>query len=67
MNPLLMLTGEEYQAISWCELHERIGDALRAQLGASRTTAIFIAPDGSVTRFTEDDLPGKGDDSRQYQ
>lgn len=66
VNSLLMLTGAEYQAISWCELLKRIVKALCAQLGASRTAAIFIAPDGSIRRFTADDLPGRGDDSRQH-
>lgn len=54
-NPLLTLTGEEYQSISWVELYDRIGAALRQQLGESRTAAVFFAPDGTVRRFTEDD------------
>jgi hypothetical protein len=58
MNPLLMLTGEEYDTISWIELHERIGAALRTQLSTPRTMMVFLAPDGTVRRFTDEEIPG---------
>ncbi|MBI2761351.1 MAG: hypothetical protein HYX51_08005 [Chloroflexi bacterium] len=57
VDPLIVLTGDEYESITWPALHERIGEALRRQLGEPRTTAIFIAPDGTTRRFTEDNLP----------
>ncbi|MEE8583651.1 MAG: hypothetical protein V3T83_02245, partial [Acidobacteriota bacterium] len=35
-NPLLVLTGKEYAAISFVELHDRICDALRGQRPENR-------------------------------
>lgn len=60
-NPLLVLTGEEYAAIRFEDLFERIGAALRERLGLSRTVAIFHRPDGKRMRFTEADLAPEGE------
>jgi hypothetical protein len=63
VNPLLVLTGQEYATVSFGELHERICDALRGD--RPRFVAEFWAPEGTVRLMFEDGesqeipLPGK--------
>lgn len=51
-NPLLVLTGEEYNKISFAELHSRICDKLRGD--NPRVFGQMIEPDGSIRILYED-------------
>jgi hypothetical protein len=51
-DPLLVLTGDEYAACTFAELHERICTALRG--GRPRLMMQFLRPDGSVQLRFED-------------
>jgi hypothetical protein len=55
VNPLLVLTGEEYESIKWTELFDRICHAIARHTGVARTTAVYFAPDGTITRLVEED------------
>ncbi|MEW6752558.1 MAG: hypothetical protein AB1505_16470 [Candidatus Latescibacterota bacterium] len=55
IDPLLVLTGREYAAITFAELHERLCDALRGS--RPRAVAGFLGPDGQVQTFFDDDVP----------
>jgi hypothetical protein len=52
VDPLLVLTGDEYEKSTFSELHGRIGDPLRG----SRAEVVMEAwrPDGSVRLVTRD-------------
>lgn len=52
INPLLVLSGEEYVALSFEELHQRICDALRG--GRPRCIAEWWNPEGNVRLLFED-------------
>lgn len=52
VSPLLVLSGREYEAIPFAELHERICDALRG--ARPRCVGEFWGPDGSVRLMFED-------------
>lgn len=52
VNPLLVLSGREYDAIAFAELHERICNALRG--ARPRCVGEFWGPDGSVRLMFED-------------
>jgi hypothetical protein len=52
VNPLLVLTGEEYRAISFAELHDRVCTALRGD--GPRLVAEFLGPDGKRTLHFDD-------------
>lgn len=52
LNPLLVLTGEEYSKISFAELHIRICDMLRGD--NPRVFGQIIEPDGSIRFIFED-------------
>jgi hypothetical protein len=52
VNPLLVLTGQEYATISFQELHDRICDALRG--GRPRLVAEWLGGDGSGRLIFED-------------
>ena len=53
VSPLLVLSGREYGAIPFAELHERICDALRG--ARPRCVGESWGPDGSVRLMFEDD------------
>jgi hypothetical protein len=50
-NPLLVVTGKEYQALSFGALHQKLADALRAS--RARLVAELRQPDGSVKLIFE--------------
>ena len=52
VNPLLVLTGSEYDTIPFGVLHERICDALRG--GRPRLVVEFWEPDGTIRLMSED-------------
>lgn len=52
VNPLLILTGEEYTSLSFGELHERICNALRG--GQPRCIAESWSPEGDVQLLFEE-------------
>lgn len=45
-NPLLMLTGQEYESIRFADLLDRLEGALDRKYGP-RPSAIFLGPDGT--------------------
>jgi len=49
-KPLLMLTGEEYERITFKDLMKRLDESLDRKYGR-RPGAIFIKPDGSEQRL----------------
>jgi hypothetical protein len=53
VNPLLVLTGEEYAKISFEELLHRLEEAIRS---GPRVVAEFLDRDGQSHLFTEDDV-----------
>jgi len=55
VNPLLVLTGEEYESVKWTELFDRISHEIARHAGVARTTAVYLAPDGTITRVVEQD------------
>lgn len=57
LNPLLVLTGEEYSKILFAELHMRICDKLRGN--GSRVIGQIIEPDGSIRFIFEDKTKGE--------
>jgi hypothetical protein len=63
VNPLLVLSGQEYATIPFQELHERICDALRS--GRPRLVAEWLGGAGRGRLIFEDgsvrDLPPEGD------
>ncbi|HUP25082.1 MAG TPA: hypothetical protein VNB06_19350 [Thermoanaerobaculia bacterium] len=52
VDPLLVLTGEEYEGMSFRDLHQRICDALRGQ--RPRVVAELLVGDGTVKVLFED-------------
>lgn len=54
-NPLLVLRGEEYAALSFEALHERICRALRG--GRPRLVAQVLTPDGRLELIHEEEEP----------
>lgn len=52
VKPLLVLSGEEYAAITFSDLHERLRDALRGE--RPRVIAEILDPDGGVRVALED-------------
>lgn len=53
IDPLLVLSGEEYAKISFEELHQRLQEAIRT---GPRVVAEFPGPMGELRVFTEEDL-----------
>ncbi len=51
-DPLLMLTGREYDEISFKELHERLTEALQA--GRPRRTLVIVHPGGRTEVHYDD-------------
>lgn len=51
-DPLLVLTGEEYERITFAELHERICSALRGD--GPRVVLQHLRPDGTVETHFDD-------------
>jgi hypothetical protein len=51
-DPLLTLTGKEYEALSFGALHEKLMDALRGSM--PRMVAELRSPSGATTGFLED-------------
>jgi hypothetical protein len=49
VEPLLMLTGREYETISFAQLFQRLEDALDGKYGA-RPVAVIYGPDGKRTQ-----------------
>jgi hypothetical protein len=45
VKPLLMLTGKEYEQLTFANLMQKLEDALEAKYG-KRPAAIFLSPDG---------------------
>ncbi len=65
VNPLLVMTGEEYASARFDVLLDRILVAVPVKLGLSRTIAVIGLPDGTIRRVTESDLDeGPGGRSR---
>lgn len=58
VSPLLVLTGEEYACLTFDQLHERIGDALRGD--RSPVVAELLLPDGTH-RIIRDQKNPSGD------
>jgi hypothetical protein len=52
VSPLLVLTGEQYEKMSFAELYERLCSALRGE--RPRVVAEFLRPDGTRTVHFED-------------
>jgi hypothetical protein len=52
VNPLLVLSGQDYESISFIELHNKICDSLRG-IGP-RVVAQSFTPDGGVQLFLSD-------------
>jgi hypothetical protein len=52
VDPLLILTGEEYERLSFAELHDRICTQLRA--GKSRVVMQHLLADGTMETHFED-------------
>ena len=52
VDPLLVLTGEEYERVTFSELHERVCSALRGD--APRVVAQHLLPDGTVRIYFDD-------------
>jgi hypothetical protein len=52
VDPLLMLSGEQYANLPFSELHDRICDALRGERPA--VTLESIGPDGTTKLYFED-------------
>lgn len=50
VKPLLVLTGEEYQRITFMELMARLEEATDRKYGR-RPAAIFLKPDGSEEKL----------------
>jgi hypothetical protein len=53
IDPLLVLSGEEYAKTSFDELHQRLQEAIRT---GPRVIAEFQGPTGELRVFTEEDL-----------
>lgn len=60
VNPLLVLSGQDYASVSFTDLHERICDALRGK--GPRVVAQSLTPDGGVQLILSD---GRVLDSRK--
>jgi hypothetical protein len=54
VNPLLMLTGAEYETVRFVDLLQKIEEALDRRYGP-RPGAIFLRPDGSEKKFYNDE------------
>jgi len=52
VNPLLVLTGKEYAAIPFADLHARLCDALRE--GKPRVVAQYFKPGGGIRTLLDD-------------
>jgi hypothetical protein len=53
VDPLLVISGEEYAAITFEELHRRLQDAIQT---GPRVVAEFLAPGGQRRVITEEDV-----------
>ena len=58
-NPLLVLKGQEYAAITFEELHTRLCDALRGE--KPRVIGQYLEPGGGINTFFEDGTMKKDD------
>jgi hypothetical protein len=62
-HPLLVLTGEEYAAITFADLHARLCSALRGS--KPRVIAQYLKPGGGVRKFFEDGKTKKHDEGKE--
>jgi hypothetical protein len=53
VDPLLVLSGDEWDSARFVSLLERIELALRERSGRPRTLALFSGPDGTATELEE--------------